>query len=101
MSRFYNIGEIMLSGIPSGCVFQGDSVPGVSASLQPPATVWDRFAIKIRSRLKQLVPHQAATSNFIISPKYVIARVGWHRLVVLDLPGSQREEKFTHFQNFL
>ena len=56
MSRFYNIGEIMLSGIPSGCVLQGDSVPGVSASLQPPATFCDRFAIKIIGHLKQLVP---------------------------------------------
>jgi hypothetical protein len=25
---------------------------------------------------------------------------GWHRLAVLGLPGSQRDEKFTHFQTF-
>ena len=41
------------SGIPSGCFYQFDSVPGVSASLQPPATICDRFAIKITGQTSQ------------------------------------------------
>ena len=33
--RFDFSREVEFSGIPSGCVYQGVSVPGVSASLQP------------------------------------------------------------------
>ncbi len=50
----------MFSGIPAGCIICGDCVPGVSAALQPPATFWDRFAITMISRLKQLVPPWAS-----------------------------------------
>ncbi len=58
--------EVEFSGIPSGCCYQGDSVPGVSASLQPPATICDRFAIKI------IVP------NLTISPTNIVAHVERH-----------------------
>jgi hypothetical protein len=47
--RFYLSREVIFSGIPSGCMMYGDCVPGVYASLQPPATVCDRFAIKMNA----------------------------------------------------
>jgi hypothetical protein len=61
--RFYFSREVEFSGIPSGCFYQFDSVPGVSASLQPPATFCDRFAIKI------IDPHVT------ISPTNIVTRV--------------------------
>ena len=59
--------EVDFSGIPSGCLYKDDSVPGVSASLQPPATFCDRFAIK------------TIDPNHRISPTEVVTCVGRHR----------------------
>ena len=76
--RSYNRSEVVFSGIPPGCVFQGDSVPGVSASLQPPATFWDRFAIKVIGHLEKLVPAAGDDLNLAISATNIVTSVEWH-----------------------
>ena len=71
--------EVQFSGIPSGCCYQGDSVPGVSASLQPPATICDRFAIKI------VVP------NLTISSTGIVTRVACHGPAIPAFESSRTE----------
>ena len=66
MSRLYFSRAVEFTGIASGCFYQGDSVPGVTASLQPPATICDRFAIK------NIVP------NLTISPTDIVTSAPWH-----------------------
>ena len=61
--------EVEISGIPSGCVDYVDSVPGVSASLQPPATFCDRFAIKMIGPNHPISPTDIVTSVWASSPQ--------------------------------
>jgi len=70
--------EVDFSGIPSGCLYKDDSVPGVSASLQPPATVCDRFVIKMNCvSCTCWYHHEVTTSTLAISATVSVTSVAW------------------------
>ena len=79
--RFCFSREVEFSGILSGCCYHGDSVPGVSASLQPPATFCDRCAIKI------------IDPNVTISLTKIVTRVACHLTVK---PMLRRDSEVRH-----